>query len=117
MINVFAIANALGTDAGVLPAVSQSNTPVLAAQDLLLIFNVTTLTGTSPTLQVLVEQFVAGAWVAVTGGTQSAVSAAGLVTYLVRGGFGIPWRIRVVPGGTVTAASFTLSKWAGTPAA
>jgi len=114
MLNVFAITNAIGTDAGLLPAVSQSTTPVGAGNDLLLLFNVTTLTGTSPTLQVIVEQFVAGQWTAVAGGTQAAVSATGLVTYLIRGGFGIPWRIRVVPGGTVTAASFTLSKWAGT---
>lgn len=117
MLNVFAITGAIGTDAGVLPAVSQSNMPVGPLQDLLLVFNVTTLTGTSPTLQVIVEQFIAGQWQAVPGGTQTAVSATGLVTYIVRGGFGIPWRIRVVPGGTVTAASFTLSKWAGQLAA
>jgi len=117
VINVFAVTNALGTDAGVLPAVSQSTTPVGATQDLLLVFAVTTLTGTSPTLQVIVEQFVAGQWVAVPGGTQTAVSATGTTVYLVRGGFGIPWRIRVVNGGTITAASFTLSKWAGQLAA
>ena len=101
-----------------LPVISaQSMTPVGPLADLLLVFVVSTLTGTSPTLQLIVEQFVAGQWVAVTGGTQPAVSATGTYTYLVRGGFGIPWRIRIVDGGTVTAANFTLSKWAGQMAA
>ena len=111
MINVFSLTNAAGADAGVLPAVAQSTRPVAAGTDVLLVFNVTTLTG-GGTLQVIVEQLIAGQWVAVAGGTQATVSATGLVTYIVRGGFGSiasPWRIRVVPGGTVTAASFTLS--------
>ncbi len=123
MINVFRAVNLQMPASGPsdFPAASpQFTTPVPANADLLLIFNVTTLTGTgTPTLQVVVEQLVAGAWVAVSGGTQAAVSATGLSTYLVPGGFGSsssPWRIRVLGGGTtITNATFNLSRWFGNP--
>ena len=99
-----------------LPVISaQSTTPVSSLTDLLIAFVVSTLTGTSPTLQLIVEQLIAGQWQAVPGGAQAVVSATGTYFYLVRGGFGIPYRFRVVDGGTVTNANFTVSKWAATP--
>lgn len=95
---------------------------------LIFFMNITTLTGTSPTIQLVLEAFDDLSQTFVQWGTVFVAAAAtGMFCYVV-GSTGVgaaaggvtatvnlpvpsKWRARIVPGGTITAASFTVSAY------
>jgi len=94
------------------------------ARALVLVLDVTSLTGTTPTLQLVVElvDTVSGKFVSF--GTFTAVSTVATFTYVIALDTGaaadgitatkaypvpLRWRARIVGGGTITDADYTLS--------
>jgi hypothetical protein len=110
--------------AGAASQTSATQSGFAPSRALYLILDVTSLSGTSPTLQLVVELVDRKSGKFVEIGTFTAISVVGTTTYLIGlgvaapadevtavRGFPVPeeWRARVAGGGTITDADYTLS--------